>query len=300
MSIKHRLIKLILKFYRLFSALLGRKFDINLISSRALQRNFYKVNCDRIQSTLQQKKIIFFDVGARGGLDSGLNKYRDILDIYVSEPDPKAFIKLESKGYTAVKSLIGRDNRSAVLNICKAGGLSSILQPSGKFSDLYARGDVSIFDIVKTIKLKTETISSIFNNSRDGLDLLKMDVQGFENKVIDGLVDVRPLIIETEISFVPLYKDSAIFFELGKKLYDMGYILFHLSYHSRNSYGKYLTNETNFKNRIPVSGDAWFMPDWTRKEGVDIIKGREHQWSALMLMFGMEDILNYARDKIKT
>ena len=38
-------------------------------------------------------------------------------------------------------------------------------------------------------------------------------------------------------------------------------------------------------NQIPIHGDAFFMPDWTRKKGIDIIKGRKAQWEALMLIF---------------
>jgi len=72
----------------------------------------------------------------------------------------------------------------------------------------------------------------------------------------------------------------------------MGYVLFHLVYSNRSINNRHI-------NHIPVHGDAWFIPDWTRKKGIDIIKGRERKWEALMLIYGMEGIFDYATSEIK-
>ena len=50
---------------------------------------------------------------------------------------------------------------------------------------------------------------------------MKIDVQGYESQVLAGMGPVRPIIIDIEISFIPLYKNSSIFYDIGKTLYDM-------------------------------------------------------------------------------
>ena len=123
-------------------------------------------------------------------------------------------------------------------------------------------------------------------------------LQGYEDRIIKGLGNMRPLIISTEISFVPLYKDSAIIFDLGKHLYDMGYIMFHQAYRSRSSPDKQLVYNPYSEVGIPLHGDAWFMPRWTSIAGAEIIKGRELKYQALMKIFGMESISKYALKNI--
>jgi FkbM family methyltransferase len=269
------------------------KLDIIHITSNVIKKLFYQVNTHKIKSILQSEKIVFFDIGSRGGIDNGLDKYRDVLDIYVSDADATESEKLSNEeNFHIINKGIGQKSEDCIdLYLCKSLLMSSVLKPSGKFLNFYKKGKSSAFKVTKKEKINTTNISNIFK-SRSLLDLLKIDVQGYELEVIKGFGKVRPLLIETEISFVPLYEDSATFFELGKKLYDMGYILFHSSYKSRNVNNRHV-------NQIPVHGDAWFIPDWTRKKGVDIIKGRERKWEALMLIYGMEGIFNYAISEIK-
>ena len=49
-----------------------------------------------------------------------------------------------------------------------------------------------------------------------------------------------------------------------------------------------------------MHGNAWFMPDWTRSEGKKIINGRDDKWFAIMLIFGMENVFNYASDRMRS
>ena len=189
-----------------------------------------------------------------------------------------------------------KDEDEEELYLCKKLACSSILKPSGRFLDLYTQGNSSRFEVIKKEKISITNISTIFKH-RNSLDFLKIDVQGYELEVIKGFGKVRPLLIETEFSNVPIYQDSVTFFELGKEIYDLGYIMFHLSYGSaqRPIFSLFTRKHVN---QIPIHGDAFFMPDWTRKKGIDIIKGRKAQWEALMLIFGMESIFDYANSEI--
>jgi len=283
------------------------KFDIVAIASYTIpKRLFYKVDLNKIKSILKSEKIVFFDIGCRGGINKSIDKYRDVLDVYVSDADADALEahKFSVEGFHVINKGIGQISKGVEdLYLCKKPGVSSILKPSGRFLEFYTRGDRSTledssrFEIINKEKINITNIANIFKH-RNSLDLLKIDVQGYELEVIKGLGKVRPLIIETEVSYVPLYQDSVTFFDLGKELYDMGYIMFHMAYSSIQS-PKLLPSTNKHLNQIPIHGDAWFIPDWTRKKGVDIIKSREKKWEALMLIYGMESVFDYAISEIK-
>ena len=276
------------------------KFDIISIANNTItKRHFYQVNINKIKSILKSEKIVLFDIGARGGINKDIAKYRDILDVYVSDADASESVKLSNEeGFHIINKGIGQTSEGVVdLYVCKKLAASSVLRPNGRFLDYYTSGNTSKFEVIKKDKINITNIDNIFKN-KNSLDILKIDVQGYELEVIKGLGEVRPLIIETEISYVPLYEDSVTFFELGKEIYDMGYILFHSSYRSMQSPILLPFTKKNV-NQIPIHGDAWFIPDWTRKKGIDIIKHREKKWEAIMLLYGMESIFDYAISKIK-
>lgn len=270
------------------------KYDINQIASDVLVQNaFYQVDIHKIKSILKSEKIVFFDIGARNGINKNLNKYKDILDIYLSDADETESSALESKGVNVIKKGISRKNQDEIdLYLCKKPAVSSVLKPNGRFLSFYTQGNNDRFKVIRKTKINTTNVSSIFKH-RSSLDLLKIDVQGYELEVIKGFGEVRPLLIETEISFLPLYENSTTFFELGKELYDMGYILFHTTYGSRKVSNTHI-------NQLPIHGDAWFIPDWTRKKGLNIIKDRMTKLEALMFIYGMEDIFNYATSEIQS
>jgi hypothetical protein len=77
----------------------------------------------------------------------------------------------------------------------------------------------------------------------------------------------------------------------------MGYVQFHLSYGSKSSLKPRVRPFAG--TLIPIHGDAWFMPDWTRKNGREIIKEREKEYEALMLIFGLSEIYEDALDEYK-
>ena len=78
----------------------------------------------------------------------------------------------------------------------------------------------------------------------------------------------------------------------------MGYVQFHLSYGSKSSPKKIHENPF-IGTLIPMHGDAWFMPDWTRENGREIIREREKEYKALMLIFGLGEICEYALEEYK-
>lgn len=215
------------------------------------------------------------------------------------EPDPKEAADLESKGYTVIENLIGGRQGRAVLNIGYHGGTSSVLEPTGSFLEYYTSGNSQRFNVIDKIELPMTTIKHILEGKQLQLDYLKLDTQGNELEILKGLGNFRPLIIKTEISFVPLYKDTALFYDIGQYLYGIGYVLFHMTYYARSSPQQHVSRNPYSETLIPTHGDAWFCPDWTRREGQDMIKGRDRIYQALMELFGMPAIHKYAQNHME-
>ena len=50
---------------------------------------------------------------------------------------------------------------------------------------------------------------------------------------------------------------------------------------------------------LPIHGNVYFMPDWTRKIGRKVIKQNELIWAAIMLYEGQQQLLLYINSMIK-
>lgn len=64
----------------------------------------------------------------------------------------------------------------------------------------------------------------------DHIDILKLDTQGSESRVLRGakktLSDSKISLVFTEVNFVTLYKDGALFHQLASELYQFGFSLY--------------------------------------------------------------------------
>lgn len=280
--------------YKVVLDQIEKKYNLIYLAQREAEKKFFRVTPTEIENVLKGQKIAIFDIGARGGLEDDFRPYEKMLEAALIEPDPVEADALESKGYFVVKSLLGERQGKRVLNVGHHGGTSSYFLPDGQFLEMYTSGNSKRFEVVKKIELPMTTIESVLDSSGRKIDYLKLDTQGSELDILRGLGKYRPIIIKSEISFVPLYEGGVLFFELGKYLYDLGYIMFHSTNYSRSSPKKHNTDKPFEQTAIPLHGDAWFCPDWTREIGRDIIRGRASQYEALMMMYGMKDIFDYA------
>jgi hypothetical protein len=163
----------------------------------------------------------------------------------------------------------------------------------------YYKGTSDRFDVVKTIDVEATTIEQMSHSLGISIDLLKIDVQGAELQILKGIGAVRPLAIISEMSFVELYKDQDSLFELGAYLRGLGYIPFELNFQytyppliRKNRKSMYFTG-------LPVHGDVCFIPDWTTKIGLDIIKNNPLGWASILIMYGLEDVLQYVVSSVE-
>jgi len=113
--------------YNNFYNHLVRKFNYSLvqISQIESEKKFFRVTIDRIKKILSGEKISVLDVGARGGVESDFDKYREFLNIILVEPDPKESEALAESGYKTISTLLGNFNGTNFLKVGKHLGTSS-------------------------------------------------------------------------------------------------------------------------------------------------------------------------------
>lgn len=257
---------------------------------------FYKTSCSNIKKILDNEKIVLVDVGARGGIEKGFEQYLNLLDVTFCEADPEEASRLRSLGYGRVFDCIVGCNESdnKMLNIGMHPGTGSCLEINSNYLDFYCSGSAQRFTTEKKIFRQTRSLSSLLENSVEDIDFLKIDTQGSELEVLQGLGSFRPIIIKCEVSYVPLYKGSALIHDIQKYLFNLGYIQFHISSVMRSAPSRHNSNRPFDETVIPLHGDAYFMPDWTRWQ--HIVGKRERKYNALMQIFSLGDVYSYSKN----
>jgi FkbM family methyltransferase len=141
------------------------------------------------------------------------------------EPQGHALAQLEkSKGPREryLPYVLG-DGGQRTLNVCELDGMTSLLVPDPAHLALF-----NLFPIWGTVKSqipvttrKLDDISEIAH-----LDFLKMDIQGAEREVLaHGRAKLNEtVVIQTEVSFVPLYRGQPVFGEMDLALRELGFL----------------------------------------------------------------------------
>ena len=139
------------------------------------------------------------------------------------EPNEEEFNKLEKNNprKTFYDYAIG-DGSEKYLNICKGVGMSSFLEPDMDYLNNFYWFD-EFSKIVKKKKIKTKKLNDI----KEKIDLLKIDVQGYEYEIIQhGKEKIKnSLVIQLETSPIPLYKNEKTSSEVINQLEKLGFSL---------------------------------------------------------------------------
>ena len=170
--------------------------------------------------------ITICDIGA-----SAIDKTEYIDDLFNNtnskligfEPNEEEFNKLEKNNprKTFYDYAIG-DGSEKYLNICKAAGMSSFLEPDMDYLNNF-QWFADFAEIIKKTKVKTKKLDDI----KEKIDLLKIDVQGYEYEIIQhGKEKIKnSLVIQLETSPIPLYKNEKTSSEVINQLEKLGFSL---------------------------------------------------------------------------
>lgn len=184
-------------------------------------------------------EINIFDVGANEGrwIDEAMDNFNNAT-IHAFEPSEKEFNILKNK-YSAEKKIIlnnyalGELKGEKKFNVNYKGSLSSFYDVYENTNWIERQKNNKIFKNNFTLeerKIKIDTIDNYVGlKNIESIDILKIDTQGYEPKVLDGAIknlnSKKIKCILLEIIFSDIYKSNVSFFEIEKNLINNGYKL---------------------------------------------------------------------------
>ena len=141
------------------------------------------------------------------------------------EPQEEALRELEKKRGPNERYLphaVG-DGRSHTLNICLAPGMTSLLEPDPLTLDLF-EALRPLAQVTRRIPMETRRLDDIAEIGH--LDFLKIDIQGGELAALRGGAQklAGAVAIQTEVSFVTLYKEQPAFGDVDLEMRRQGFL----------------------------------------------------------------------------
>jgi FkbM family methyltransferase len=150
------------------------------------------------------------------------------------EPLSDAYFQLTemSKKYPvweiAPRTAIGNIEGEISINIASNSQSSSLLEMLDRHKETFPESAYVGSETVKITKLDYIAPHYIAENNRI---FLKIDVQGYEQKVLEGATGILPQVegIQLEMSLVPLYEGELLLTEMLDYMKKLGYSLHYLS-----------------------------------------------------------------------
>jgi FkbM family methyltransferase len=179
-----------------------------------------------------------FDIGANVGQTAA--EYSRLFPkstIYCFEPFPESFEELRTRfrGNSLVKPIQSAISNKVVhtgkFYVNQLSNTNSLLQTVDDVAHWIPLNIVAGFQNVATIEVPVTTIDDFCSQeSINEIQILKMDIQGGELMALKGSTEKLNQgaisLVYTEIEFVPLYKNQALFYEICDFLAGYGYTLF--------------------------------------------------------------------------
>lgn len=251
-----------------------------------------------------KKNLIALDVGAQGGFNSDydkdfLEKYEKYFDSILVEPIPSEFKKLKNK-FATIEGGLWSSNCTKKLYIYKnkfngLTGASSMYKISklGLFVNNPYDENYENSYLEKEIDIKCTTINESLENLKiKELDFLKIDTQGAELEILNGLGRYRPLMMKIEVQIFHMHEKIPHWSGILDFTNNLDYMI---CFWKRNGVQS---------SAIPIEWDIFFIPNFAKENGKKIILERENEFIFIMLIFGqikmlqiISTTLNFKMDK---
>jgi len=192
----------------------------------------YRTLDPSLKFLIKNKEPIIFDVGAHNG--ESIKRFKNIFKnpkFHSFEPQKINYYKLkkyEDKNTKINNLALGANNKVLKFYINNDDSTSSFLKASDfqKFNNKKLK-------INKIDNIKISTLDDyVKKNKVNSIDLLKIDVQGFESDVLLGArKSLKNIVkvVELEIIFIDYYQKKSSFYLLESILYPLGFELFTIS-----------------------------------------------------------------------
>jgi FkbM family methyltransferase len=213
------------------------------------------------------------------------------VDLLAIEPDARQAARLRGRyaeRATVLEEVIG-DGTPGHFHETNMGFTASLLEPdntlAAAFNNLAELSQVTARRPVATCRLDDLSQAA-------GADFLKLDAQGGEGAILAGaaatLADV--LVVETEVLFLPLYRDQPLFADLDIALRAAGFV-----FHTFRGFGQRafapltVDGDANKALNQILWADAVYVRDWARLDALSSDKLR--RYGALMHgLYGSYDL----------
>ncbi len=182
------------------------------------------------------KSITIFDVGAHHGQTSSLyNSLFKNATIFSFEPSPDSFEVLKkcfvsNTNITPINCALSNTNGSVAFHINESSQTNSLLETDKRSNKTW---DENLLNTKETIQIESITIDDfVKNNGVVYIDILKLDTQGTEYKIIEGaaktIAEKKVKLIYLEIITMPTYKEQKYFDEIVLLLRKNNFNLYNL------------------------------------------------------------------------
>jgi len=286
MKLSRSLIKIILPI--IFKILIKLKLNrrvINFLHDKSYNSNnsydFTKI----IQNLLNEKKIVALDVGAQGGFNSDNffpNRYNSFFEDILIEPIEIEAKKLKRDKYVINKGVWSKQDKKKLFILGNRLGSSSMYEPDIKSFDLHniKKDNFKNYDITRTEEINCDSVSNLLSElNLKNLDYLKIDTQGAELEILNGLGDYKPLLVKIEVHIFSMYKDVPSWHKLLNRLYELNYVVIDWKGIGEHS------------SRVPAEMDMILIPNFNNDNGKNLIINSKEKFISLMLIFGQLNLL---------
>jgi FkbM family methyltransferase len=196
--------------------------------------------------------VYIVDVGAHSGaFTRGMQQVCSVKHAVLVEPIPAMVDQLRRNS-----ELTGFDIFGCAASDCNGEVEFFVHEHFAEISSvLPAKADVAgmaeiLAGAPTRLVVQTKTLDDIVATcNATEIDLLKIDVQGFEDRVLKGATRVLAMtkIVFIEVSFRPLYEGSCTFFDVHTHLVDHGFVLINLEPGYRSRAGELLQADAIFQ-----------------------------------------------------
>ena len=219
-----------------------------------------------------KNSINFLDIGASGGPEAKWKNLFEYINYTAFEPNKESFEKIQTELKGKFNKLqlfdfaLSDFNGDAPLFITSSEYCCSMLKPNEKWLSRFEFR--KLFEVQGKTTVCVRRLDSLIDFHNQNFDIIKIDVQGAELKVMNGGLDFfkQAFLIETESGFTENYIGESRFDQIATRMIENNYLLFDLNYNHRIPRSSF-----PFQNSINNAQPLWCEATWLK----DLIKENE-------------------------